>query len=270
MAAHESSRPRPLFPYYGSKFKMAPFLEGLVPPTTKVMYSMFVGSGAFEYYYAHRHPECRVICYDSDPRVINMHRWAQLEPRLLYNAIKRKVMAMADADGCITKAQYKGLTTVIARNETNLLGAVCFFILASSSFSGKYGTYARHRIIQPKELLRPRPRNMTFAVADTLKKLPKLHASKDSFIYLDPPYFINDQVYYRHYKFDHEGLATTLHKCRLRWLLSYNDIRAVRSLYKGAPTKTWRASTNVIVGGENVIKSRSELLLSNHPIRKVQ
>jgi DNA adenine methylase len=272
MATPALKRPRPLFRYYGSKFKMAPLLERLVPPTTKVMYSMFLGSGAFEYYYADRHPECQIVCFDSDPQVINMHRWAQREPLQLYAAIKRKVMAIADGEGCITKDQFKLLMSVAERNESSLAGAAAFYILSSSSFSGKTGTYARHPISPPIELLRPRPQNLTFAVSDALKELSKLRASKDSFVYLDPPYLIDSQVYYRHHKFDHEGLSRVLHKCPIQWLLSYNDIREVRSLYKGFHTKTWHANTTTVIikTGEQVFQPRVELMISNRPIRNVQ
>jgi DNA adenine methylase len=266
------ARPRALFRYYGSKSKMAPFLERLVPPATTVMYSMFAGSGAFEYYYAFRHPECQVVCYDMDVGVINMHRWAQREPKQLYAAIVRKIKSLVDSEGCITKDQFNRLLSTVAQNQTSIAGAVAFYITTCASFSGKTGTYVRHVITPPAELLRPRPRNIHFLVGDALVQIPKLRAAKNSFVYLDPPYLIKTQAYYRHYKFDHDGLARALRRCAVQWLLSYNDISEVRSLYKGFYTKTWQSHTTVVIvkSGDQVLKPRVELLVSNKPIRFVQ
>ena len=52
--------------------------------------------------------------------------------------------------------------------------------------------------------------------------------------YLDPPYFAAGPDLYRHGSIDHDRLAATLRTTPGPWLLSYDDVPAVRFLYSWA------------------------------------
>jgi DNA adenine methylase len=59
---------------------------------------------------------------------------------------------------------------------------------------------------------------------------------KKSLIYLDPPYFEKGYQLYR--KYFHESDHLTLHnflkdESRIRWILSYDDVKFISDLYKG-------------------------------------
>ena len=62
---------------------------------------------------------------------------------------------------------------------------------------------------------------------------------EDTLFYLDPPYF-GTEIYYKNKgadkvmdKSDHEKLKEILSKIRGKFILSYNDCKEVRDLYKG-------------------------------------
>jgi site-specific DNA-adenine methylase len=249
---------------------MAPYLESLVPPHTQIFFSMFVGSGAFEYYYASRHPECLVVCFDSDPWVINMHRWAQKKPRLLYAMIEREIRAHADSrTHHITKAFYDKMMVRAREKERTIEGAVAFYIVAKSSFNGKIGSYASKLVTPPALMLELPLKNMKFILGDSLAYMPRLQGGPGTFVYLDPPYLINGTKYYRHNKFDHAQLAKDLTHRKSRWLLSYNDSSSIRAMYKGFHFRIWKAMSTVTmkVDDAQTTVSRNELLVSNKPIK---
>ena len=86
--------------------------------------------------------------------------------------------------------------------------------------------------------------------------------NKNSLLYLDPPYMIESSLYGNngdmHSGFDHEGLSKILHG-RKNWILSYNDIGHIHSLYDGYcfHYPEWK------YGMSNDKKSREVLIFSN-------
>lgn len=98
---------------------------------------------------------------------------------------------------------------------------------------------------------------------DFKKSIPK---HENDFLYLDPPYLIDQKLYGNkgdmHENFDHEALAKLIKK-RPGWVLSYNDSEQVRDLYKGhkflKPEWTYGMSSNK--------KSNELIVLSKDYIR---
>lgn len=74
--------------------------------------------------------------------------------------------------------------------------------------------------------------NFEVECADFREVIPQFN---DHFLYLDPPY-MNSQTLYgikdnAHKNFNHKALSELLLK-RERWIMSYNDCKEIRSLYK--------------------------------------
>ena len=59
--------------------------------------------------------------------------------------------------------------------------------------------------------------------------------SKATLFYLDPPYWIDGKEFYQHNFFpeDHERLRVILGKIKGKFVLSYNDTKEIRSMYRG-------------------------------------
>lgn len=130
--------------------------------------------------------------------------------------------------------RYASLTDKIERAAT-------FFVLNRSSFSGTTlsgGMSPEHPrfTLSAIERLRDfRVENFEVACKDFRDSIPE---HKDDFLYLDPPYMIEQSLYGMkgdtHKGFNHNALAELLLK-RERWVMSYNDSPEIRTLYKNNP-----------------------------------
>ena len=73
--------------------------------------------------------------------------------------------------------------------------------------------------------------------------------NKRLLVYLDPPYYSKgDQLYFDYYTpEDHKQLAKYIKVSNLNWVLSYDNVKQIRNLYRGLPMKcttlTYHAQT---------------------------
>jgi len=95
--------------------------------------------------------------------------------------------------------------------------------------------------------------------------LVRLYDSPETFFYLGPPYRVESAKAYRHYftDEDHARLADILRGLRGKWLLSYNDGRFIRSLYRGVGIKIGKLSAMYTIQKEDNKRSVKELLIRN-------
>ena len=96
------------------------------------------------------------------------------------------------------------------------------------------------------------------------EKLLTLRDSKQTFFYLDPPYYGFEDCYESTFsKKDHERLAHTLKNVKGKWLLSYNNNPQIRAFYKSYKTK--EVSVNYsISNSSSKHKKTTELLIMNY------
>ena len=74
---------------------------------------------------------------------------------------------------------------------------------------------------------------ITVTQEDALKLLGHID-SRNVFVYLDPPYYVKGKsLYMNHYhNAEHKELFDILNKAKFSWLLSYDDVNEIRSMYK--------------------------------------
>lgn len=238
---------RQLFRYFGSKARMVRTITSMIPPDTEGLVSLFVGSGVFEYNYAMDHPQCRVICYDIDPVLVNFHQCALKHRAALHGSILSLHKKLCGGEPAVLgKDAFDRLlaTHRAAKSTGGVDGAARFCVLTAYSFNGKFGSYAaKDKFLLPAALLNALPKNIEVQVGDAmqvLRSLTRSTARQKVCLYLDPPYMYSHEVpdYYTTStkKFDHIEMASLLrsvHSRGMRWLLSYNDTPVVRSLYRG-------------------------------------
>lgn len=97
-------------------------------------------------------------------------------------------------------------------------------------------------------------------------KLVDLYDSKDTFFYLDPPYRVESAKAYRHFfsDEDHARLADRLlASVKGKWLLSYNDDRYIRALYRGRGIKIGKLETTYTIQKGDNKRHATELLIRN-------
>jgi DNA adenine methylase len=89
-------------------------------------------------------------------------------------------------------------------------------------------------------------------------ELPKPIRADRAFVYLDPPYYLKgSQLYLNHYTpTDHTALAEYLSDAKFTWVLSYDNVPAIRKLYRayrqvsfnlGYSAREWRIGKELLV-----------------------
>lgn len=93
---------------------------------------------------------------------------------------------------------------------------------------------------------------------DFMKELKKTR--RKTLVYFDPPYYQKGELLYlNHYRHkDHERLCKQIVKCRLPWLLSYDDQPEIAALYSGE--QTYRKNLRYSVSTPSIGR---ELIISN-------
>lgn len=104
------------------------------------------------------------------------------------------------------------------------------------------------------------------------KDIIKKYDAPGSLLYLDPPYYITlkEKSYYEYRlsEFEHTELANYLHKCKAPWILSYDDVPEIITLYKNNYLQ--RLSVKYVFGSRKRSRKVNELLIANFPMRKPQ
>jgi DNA adenine methylase len=71
--------------------------------------------------------------------------------------------------------------------------------------------------------------------------LPKIHG--EALVYFDPPYYVKGQqaLYVNYYEpDDHKVIAKLISKLKQNWIVSYDDVPEIRSLYKKYDSLSYR------------------------------
>jgi len=99
-----------------------------------------------------------------------------------------------------------------------------------------------------------------------------LDGTPETFIYLDPPYDIKDNLYGKkgemHKKFDHELFAKRMNFTPCKSLISYNSSLFVKNRFEGWGASTYELTYTMRSVGDYMDdqKDRAELLLFNYEV----
>jgi len=223
-----------LLTYPGGKMKhIDKFMKYL--PQTKVVISPFLGGGSFEFFLASQ--GYAVYTSDHNCHLVNFYNCLRKDPHKLASHVSQLFP--------MTRTKFQKMLDILRQihniDKLNYRMASLFFALNKTSFNGigrnisqeKMERFNRHkdRLLNRIEKFQFPP-TLHIVYADyksLLKKFP--HA----FAFVDPPYFLK----ITHYglkggqeTFNHSELADMLHKRKSQWMLTYNDVPQVRSLYK--------------------------------------
>jgi len=247
--------PRSPLRYPGGKNKAIKAIYPVIPSNKKTLCSPFLGGASIELACT---TKMKVYGYDIFEPLIAFWRVLMEKPEELITAVQRYYPKLSSSKFYSLQKRYLNLTDEVER-------AAAFFVLNRASFSGTTssgGMSPEHPRFTKSAIERLRHfkvSNFEVACADFKDVIPK---HENDFLYCDPPY-MNEQKLYgingdTHKGFDHNALAELLKK-RDRWLLSYNDCKDVRELYKDNQI----LSVEWIYGMSKDKKSNEVLILSN-------
>lgn len=215
--------------YPGGKSRAVKQILKLIPGSVDAICSPFVGGGSIELACASR--GVKVYAYDAFEPLVNFWQFLLNDALTLADIVKSYYP--------LDRSEFYSLQKRYFDLKDKMEMAAVFFVLNRASFSGTTfsgGMSPGHKRFTEntiKQLRSFRIDNFSVNYAD-FKDTMKKH--NNDFMYLDPPYLINQKLYGNkgnmHDGFDHKGLADILNR-REGWILSYNDCKAIRDLYEG-------------------------------------
>lgn len=272
--------------YPGSKAKIYQHIRRALPECVDsplwamllpVYCEPFFGSGAIGWRLMHnfRRKQTRVVINDRDVGVAALWKAIRDVPNDLIRMVEDFEPSARSFYEFKTRDGEPGMDTVkrgfekLALHQTSFSG---LGFMAGGPLGGRDGgseynvdcRWSKGRIIKGIGTCHRRMHAMkAFDVRSedfepVLRSLPA-----DSFAYLDPPYFVQGEVLYKHAMSlaDHERLARLLCSAPFSWVLSYDDCEAVRDLYSWAKITSFDMTPTVRTSNAPRRKNK-ELLIS--------
>ena len=213
--------------YPGGKSRAVKTILPLIPETEKELCSPFLGGASIEL-------ACtsRMKVYGSDV----------FEPLIIFWDVllhePEKLIERVQSYHPLSKTIFYNLQKRFINLNNKVEKAAAFFVLNRSSFSGTTlsgGMSPDHPRFTQSSIERLREFGVQNFSVECKDYRDAITEHKNAFLYLDPPYMIDQSLYgmkgNTHKGFDHITLAEMLLK-RDRWVMSYNDCEEIRALYK--------------------------------------
>lgn len=116
----------------------------------------------------------------------------------------------------------------------------------SSNFKDKYNTRLKNTTILNKDYI------------EVIKK----YDSPSTFFYLDPPYTMSDESYYKEYYINPNELHDLLKNLKGQFLLSYDNNKDIKKIFKDFDIKNITTTYSATTG--TPIRTKKEILIKNY------
>ena len=238
----------------------------------------FLGGGSVAIHITKKYPNLNIWVNDLYEPLVNF--WQHLQ--MFGVDMKNKLVDLKSKHNTPDKARELFLKSKVCINEpilSNLDRAVSFYVVNKCSFSG----------LTESSSFSEQASNNNFSMRG-IEKLPEyskiiakwritnysydylLDGERSSFVYLDPPYDIKDNLYGRkgsmHKGFDHDKFAADCNANNMDMLVSYNTDQLVKNRFLGGK---WNAAEFDLTYTMRSVgeymrdqKQRKELLLFNY------
>jgi site-specific DNA-adenine methylase len=242
----------------------------------------FLGGGSVAIHITKKYPNLKIWVNDLYEPLVNF--WQQLQTFGV--EMKDELASYKATHNTPEKARElfnnsKGI--INERNSDNFSRAVAFYIVNKCSFSGL--TEASSFSAQASDS------NFSMRGIEKLPEYSKVIANwiitnysydylmsekPDTFLYLDPPYDIKDNLYGHkgsmHKGFDHDKFATDCSACNMPQLISYNSDQLVKNRFTDWKMGEFDLTYTMRSVGEYMReqKDRKELLLFNYEIENAK
>ena len=220
--------PRSPLRYAGGKTRGVETIMKFIPDGETIC-SPFLGGGSVELACANK--GMHVYGYDNFKPLVEFWQCILKDPVKLADTVQHHYP--------LPKEKFYELQKSQGKSKSKYERAARFYVLNRASFSGTTmsgGMSPHHPRFTKSSIDRIRnfeADNLSVKQADFKESIPE---SEERFLYLDPPYMLDQKLYGRngdmHAGFDHKGLTEIL-KGRDKWILSYNNSEEVRHMYNG-------------------------------------
>jgi len=264
--------------YPGGKSRATKFLLPKFPNDIKDYREPFIGGGSVAIEFTKQFPDIPVWVNDLYNPLYTFWCILQEQPQDLYECIKGYKEDYGTPD--LARKLFNEMKVQLNHKEAeDFSRAVAFYIINKCSFSG----------LTESSSFSPQASVSNFSMKG-IENLPKyaeiiknwkitnlsyehmLDGTPETFIYLDPPYDIKDNLYGKkgemHKKFDHELFAKRMNFTPCKSLISYNSSLFVKSRFEGWGASTYELTYTMRSVGDYMDdqKDRAELLLFNYDV----
>lgn len=212
-----------------------------------------------------------IVINDLDPLVHGFWSMCVSEPERFIRWIERTPVSVAIWKRCKEKIRrreiedpFESATSFFFLNRTNISGVLKGGIIGGLAQTGNYkidARYNKQELIRKVEKIARFSSRIRVANLDGIELIKsRPNDAKESFIYLDPPYYQKGaNLYLNAFKdADHEKLAKFVTKLSTPWLLSYDNHSFITNLYKRFEKRAYKLqhSTSNKIGDEVLIFSK--------------
>lgn len=264
--------------YPGGKSRATKYLTPLFPIDIDDYREPFIGGGSVAIEFTKEYPHVPVWVNDLYEPLVNFWQILQSDGQVL----QRELLNYKSEHDTPEKARELFLNSkeiINDRNAHNQDRAAAFYIVNKCSFSGltesssfsqqasvsNFSVRGIEKLTGYQELIKKwKITNLSYEEL--------LEGSENTFIYLDPPYDIKDNLYGKkgemHKKFDHDLFAQRLDSCDSNCMISYNSDLCVRNRFKDWYSTTYELTYTMRSVGDYMQdqKDRAELLLFNYEV----
>jgi len=251
------------FPYIGGKFYLLEKLIPLIPEHTTYV-EVFGGAGTI---LLNKPPSKVEVFNDIDGDLINLFMVVRDKPKEFIKKFKWLLYSRE-----LNRKWSKEMETTDPVER-----AVRFYYVLRSSFSGNWGagwSFTRNKpqclfnSLKQIHLIAQRLKRVHIDHLD-FRKCIKIWDSKNTFFYLDPPYYGKHRYRYNLTEEDHLALREILGKVKGKWLLTYNEHPKIRELYKDFKIRrTMMLNTAASVKAGQSRKRFINLIITNYEVRR--
>ena len=269
--------------YPGGKSKAIKTLSQWYPKVISEYREPFIGGGSIAIDITKANPNIPVWVNDLYVPLYNF--WVQLRDRgeeLSERVREEKQRTLDEGDKDKVTAKAKELFNRY-KEEIDTYGdfekAVAFFIMNKCSYSGltenstfsqtasnsNFSLVGADKLAQYSQLIK----NWKITNID-YSEVMRGGGSRDTFIFLDPPYDIKDFLYGKnremHKKFDHNRFADHVYNCIHKFMITYNVNDRLLELYKNYNLKEWKLRYSMAHRGDKGTNEniKTELLITNY------
>ena len=238
----------------------------------------FIGGGSVAIHITKKYPNLNIWANDLYEPLVNFWQQLQMFGNDMKNELSRLKLAHCTPE-LARELFIKSKENINDESESNFNRAVAFFVVNKCSFSG----------LTESSSFSEQASNSNFSLRG-IEKLPEysklivnwhitnysydylMDGNKGSFMYLDPPYDIKDNLYGRkgsmHKGFDHDKFAADCDANDMDQLVSYNSYQLVKDRFANWNAAEFDLTYTMRSVGEYMReqKQRKELLLFNYGI----
>lgn len=170
------------------------------------------------------------IFNDYNSELINLYRCMKYHAGELKRELQYMLNSRELFQDFLEQQQMRGLT--------DIQRAARYFLIIKMSYGAKLTTFGcvKRNVENMMKMFEEIQKRLNTVIIENedFEKLIKTKDKEDTFFYLDPPYFQTEK-YYSNVDFtreDHKRLYNILKNIKGKFLLSYNDCKYIRELYK--------------------------------------